>query len=180
MRCARVLRGGEGRAGHVHPGTEPPWVRDVLPGGGPCRRALLFSQPHLLLSILHQSQILLQVPGSEAQVSASPDHVLLARCHQRLEGCPHACSSSQKELMVLVCVCFRGLAGARPPPGLTSRGKRFSRAFNPSKKQHTSGAALGAGVIVASRRAAADTQDDAGTLEVAVMPHTKQQALGRW
>lgn len=108
MRCAWVLRGGEGRAGHVHPGTEPPWVRDVLPGGGPCRRALLFSQPHLLLSILHQSQILLQVPGSEAQVSASPDHVSLARCHQLLEGCPHACSSSQKELMVLVCVCVFG------------------------------------------------------------------------
>lgn len=118
MRCARVLRGGEGRAGHVHPGTEPPWVRDVLPGGGPCRRALLFSQPHLLLSILHQSQILLQVPGSEAQVSASPDHVLLARCHQRLEGCPHACSSSQKELMVLVCVrVFGGLLEPGHPQG---------------------------------------------------------------
>lgn len=160
----------------------PPWGRPLQKGSAAlCKpRVLLSSQPHLLLSILHQSQILLQVPGSEAQVSASPDHVSLARCHQRLEGCPRACSSSQKELMVLVCVCFQGLAGARPPPGLASRGKRFSRAFNPSKKQHTSGAALGAGVAVASRRAAADTRDDAGTLEVAVMPHTKQQALGRW
>lgn len=130
----------------------PPWGRPLQKGSAAlCKpRVLLSSQPHLLLSILHQSQILLQVPGSEAQVSASPDHVSLARCHQLLEGCPHACSSSQKELMVLMCVCFRGLAGARPPPGLASRDKRFSRAFNPSKKQHASGAALGAGVAVAS------------------------------
>lgn len=76
-------------------------------------RALLFSQPHVLLSILHQSQTLLQVPGNEAQVSASPDRALLARCHQWLEGCPCACSSSQKELMVLVCV--RGFGGLLEP-----------------------------------------------------------------
>lgn len=80
-----------------------------------------------------------------------------------------------------MCAWVRGLAGARPPPGLASRCKRFSRAFKPSKKQHTSGTALGAGVAVASRCATADTRAGAGTLEVAVMLHTKQQqALGRW
>lgn len=98
----------------------PPWGRPLQKGSAAlCKpRVLLSSQPHLLLSILHQSQILLQVPGSEAQVSASPDHVSLARCHQLLEGCPRACSSSQKELMVLVCVCvFGGLLEPGHPQG---------------------------------------------------------------